>query len=47
MARVDPGSEAKFLFQISGTKWETRVVEFTAKERVSFPCELKVSLASS
>ncbi|MDI6755540.1 MAG: type VI secretion system tip protein TssI/VgrG [Thermodesulfobacteriota bacterium] len=46
MARVDPGSEAKFLFQIAGTKLDTRVVEFTARERVSFPFELKVSLAS-
>jgi type VI secretion system secreted protein VgrG len=46
MAWVDPGSEAKFLFQIIGTKLETRVVEFTARERISFPFELKVSLAS-
>jgi type VI secretion system secreted protein VgrG len=45
MVSVDPGSEAKFLFQISGTQWETRVVEFTAQERISSPFELKVSLA--
>ena len=46
MVWVDPGSEAKILFQITGTKLETRVVEFTARERISFPFELKVSLAS-
>ena len=40
------GQEAKFLFEISGTKAETAVVEFTAKERISSPFEVNVSLAS-
>src|SRR4030042_1948603 len=40
------GQEAKFLFEISGTKAETAVVDFTAKERISSPFEVNVSLAS-
>ncbi len=42
----DPGHEARFLFEVLGTSYETRVVDFTLHERLSSPFELNVSLAS-
>jgi type VI secretion system secreted protein VgrG len=42
----EPGHEARFLFEILGTSYETRVVDFTFNERISSPFELNVSLAS-
>jgi len=42
----EPGHEARFLFEVLGTSYETRVVDFTFNERISSPFELNVSLAS-
>jgi type VI secretion system secreted protein VgrG len=42
----ESGHEARFLFEILGTSYETRVVDFTFNERISSPFELNVSLAS-
>jgi type VI secretion system secreted protein VgrG len=42
----EPGHEARFLFEVLGTSYETRVVDFTLNERISSPFELNVSLAS-
>lgn len=42
----EPGHEARFLFEVLGTSYETRVVDFTLNERISSPFELHVSLAS-
>jgi len=45
MAWKEHAGEAKFLFQITGTSYETLVVDFSSHERLSTPYGLTVSLA--
>ncbi|MCX8117640.1 MAG: type VI secretion system tip protein VgrG [Desulfobacterota bacterium] len=46
MAPKQAAHEAKFLFEVLGTSYETRVLEFTLTESLSSPFELDLSLAS-
>ncbi len=46
MAPRQTAHEAKFLFEVLGTSYETRILNFTLYESLSSPFELNVSLAS-
>lgn len=43
---TEPGHEARFLFEVIGTSYETRVLNFTLYESLSSPFELNLSLVS-
>jgi type VI secretion system secreted protein VgrG len=43
---TEPGHEARFLFEVIGTSYETRVLNFTLYESLSSPFELNISLVS-
>jgi len=45
MAWKEHAGEAKFLFQITGTSYETLVIDFSSHERLSTPYGLSISLA--
>lgn len=45
MSWIESAQEAKFLFEITGTQYETLVLDFSVNERISNPFEMKISIA--